>query len=482
MEGTVPQNFESGGGNITFEHPIYGINYVDWMRISSPFIEANNGREMKIGDSWINLHEALDGSVLINSVSSGTQFNGQYIDGNSITLADGSLYTLDQFESFRNGVGIEVHTSKNDDYVDLSGYEQSDFFATDRGQMIDITTSPGNDTYIAPSFKIDGEYVGVLDNQHYFQYADYLGLDISGGLEINWLEGGSVRILDRTNGYMSDAENIHQVQTSEFSNDVVRGDSEDNSFYSYGGTDTFYADGKDDFSISYSDKIDESGLEHKIIIEDYQSGERISIKKFGFSSDFNNEGSVRFDAETGYTIVSRMHDENYLQDIVNIKGFWDVDSAYLSDDGTLHISASNPLDIDSLIEGTGGNDHLAAFGSVWKYDEESSFITKDLVINGREGRDDIAGSAGNDTLDGGEEPELNEYGRDVNQQGRHVVDRLHYTDAQNGIIADFSTGLVANDGFGATDYVSNFERIYGSYHDDVVVLSQDIFGGYVPSF
>ena len=53
-------------------------------------------------------------------------------------------------------------------------------------------------------------------------------------------------------------------------------------------------------------------------------------------------------------------------------------------------------------------------------------------------------------------------------------------DADNGIVANFETGVVSDDGFGSTDYVSNFERVYGSYHDDSVVLSHDVYRGYTP--
>ena len=54
--------------------------------------------------------------------------------------------------------------------------------------------------------------------------------------------------------------------------------------------------------------------------------------------------------------------------------------------------------------------------------------------------------------------------------------------AKNGITANFETGIVSNDGFGGTDTVSNFERVYGSYHDDVVQLSHDIYRGYIPMY
>ena len=53
--------------------------------------------------------------------------------------------------------------------------------------------------------------------------------------------------------------------------------------------------------------------------------------------------------------------------------------------------------------------------------------------------------------------------------GNLIIDRVNYLDAKNGIIADFETGIVSDDGFGSTDTVSNFERVHGSYHDDDII-------------
>ena len=118
--------------------------------------------------------------------------------------------------------------------------------------------------------------------------------------------------------------------------------------------------------------------------------------------------------------------------------------------------------------------------------------TKDLEIYGYKGADDIAGGAGNDILDGGEEDQINKYGRDVfidddtshtveNSMGV-VIDRVFYVDDPSGIVADFETGIVV-DGYGSsTDTVLNFERAFGSFHDDVVTLSNSLYRGYNPMY
>ena len=131
----------------------------------------------------------------------------------------------------------------------------------------------------------------------------------------------------------------------------------------------------------------------------------------------------------------------------------------------------------NVIEGTDGNDYLAVFGEPWRFDGTPPFnpFANDMEIFGYKGADYIAGGEGNDILDGGEEDQINKYGRDVfidentphtveNSKGV-VTDEVFYLDDPSGITANFETGVVA-DGYGSIDTVLNFERAYGSFHDD----------------
>ena len=70
----------------------------------------------------------------------------------------------------------------------------------------------------------------------------------------------------------------------------------------------------------------------------------------------------------------------------------------------------------------------------------------------------------------------------LTSNGEVVLDTLFYIDATSGINANFETGTVSDDGFGSVDTVLNFERVYGSYHDDIVQLSHDIYRGYTPLY
>ena len=57
---------------------------------------------------------------------------------------------------------------------------------------------------------------------------------------------------------------------------------------------------------------------------------------------------------------------------------------------------------EKSIVGTDNGDNLSPDGKVWENSDVSSF-TDDYTIEGRTGEDKIAGAAGNDFLDGGEE-------------------------------------------------------------------------------
>ena len=169
LYGEIPQGFEMGGANIVATHP-FG-RCVPVVQYLSAFYERNDGEEISVGDTWMNIGEgAATNGVFVNTTQSAIFHEGQYIYGaNSITLADGKVYSISDYDVFREGKGIEVHTTQFDDYINLTGYTAADFYGTESNAPIDITTSVGNDVYIGPSFLNNyGNFVSVLDNQHYF--------------------------------------------------------------------------------------------------------------------------------------------------------------------------------------------------------------------------------------------------------------------------------------------------------------------------
>ena len=476
LTGLVPIDFDVGYFNLKANSLMHDIEINRYFEVRNPFSEA--GDQVRIGENWAN--DGMGNGVFINSKTENVIFDGENIAAYQITLSDGSEYSVNIYDEFRGTKGIETHSSPYNDYIDLSGYSPNDF-SVPSWKVADITTSMGNDIYIAPSFKIDGKYVGVLDNQHYFDQKEMHNLDASQGLELNFLGDGVVEIIDNANGFKSRAENITQVQTSQYSDDTVHGDADANSLYSYGGHDTFFGGGGEDY-FTISNHQHEN---HKISIEDYQSGETIRLSNFDFTDDFINEGKISYDKAQDKTYLTKVQDDGSSRMLVEVGGYWEVDKFYRSDGGeSVFVKLSNPFDdLDTIVQGTNGNDFLAVSGKPHVGDgNDIKYTSKNLEFYGYEGRDDIAGSAGNDFLDGGEEQETNRWGRDIGADGNHVVDRLYYLDAPSGIDANFEIGIVYDDGFGSGDRVINFERVYGSYHSDQVVLSDSIFGGYMPLY
>ena len=168
------------------------------------------------------------------------------------------------------------------------------------------------------------------------------------------------------------------------------------------------------------------------------------------------------------TVIDFDGSSGAFDEALRVNGVWEIASYAIGDlpvdDGEFIITLESPYDNDPNIEGDSGNNRLAPMGNASSYDFGINTFTKPLTINGYEGIDRISGGAGSvDHLDGGEESDSRSNGRDYDQDGNLVIDRIYYIDADHGIVANFETGVVGDDGFGSIDYVSNFERVYGSY-------------------
>ncbi|SDB55989.1 calcium-binding protein [Bauldia litoralis] len=105
----------------------------------------------------------------------------------------------------------------------------------------------------------------------------------------------------------------------------------------------------------------------------------------------------------------------------------------------------------------------------------------DDVITGDTGANTLAGGAGDDTIDGGagDDTIYGGAGHD-SLDGGEGFDTLSFADAEAGVTVDLSANQVAEDGFGFSDDVFNFEALTGSAFDDGLTGdAQDnaIYGG-----
>ena len=397
VSGTVPQDFNHGGGEVRFWDPIQGVDSIvhsSFFDVNAPFrIEGGENGQIEIGDQWTN--SRMQYNVFVNTQGD-LSYIGQSIPPNTIKLSDGKFYSFDDFEQMRDGRGIEVAGSQFNDYIDLSGFSITDFNQMGWWHYTDFYKSPtGNDYWHAPAFKVEGEFVGQLDARDFYTPFipwDYTPDADADALTFTFKENGYVTVKSSFGLYnfdsVTEAHNIEMVTTNKTTNDTVYGDSSDNHIILSGGSDLVYGnEGKDEYAIGYHD----DALQLDVRLADYQEGELIRLWDFPLSSDAVSSGTLNvvFDVISGQTHIS-VNAETYSNRIIKVDGFWAInqDSVRFDGDGVqqeLSFTLEDPTNIPGVIEGTDRSDFLAAFGDPQRYDEGSQFITKDLEIRGYEG-------------------------------------------------------------------------------------------------
>ena len=141
-----------------------------------------------------------------------------------------------------------------------------------------------------------------------------------------------------------------------------------------------------------------------------------------------------------------------------------------TDPSELYIDHSFTINVlkdsnDVVIDATPGDDILGPVGEWYEQDVVLSGLNQSYVLTGGLGNDVLGGGSHDDILDGGD----------------GSLDIITYHDAPSGINANLITGVV-QDGYGSVDQISNFERFYGSYYNDVVTLSDELIRGYFPAY
>ncbi|MDC1118924.1 hypothetical protein OAT77_08090, partial [Alphaproteobacteria bacterium] len=451
LQGYVPSDYNHSGGHVNWtynEGPKTISGNSNFFDINQRFeVEEISG--VRIGDLWTN--SRMDGAVYFNS-SDETLFSssGQYIAApHEFLMADGKSFQQQYYDQIRAGGGIDISTTFFDDYIDFSGYSATDFVGQLPFWGVRAALSPGDDKYLFPDIAItetsllSGKsidiQVGLLYAGDYFDTEWSGKLDSSDGLIFEFADGG-VNIKDTANGYSSRADNVSFVTTSSYSNDIVYGDVASNLIMASGGKDTVYGGlGDDWFAIDFDDEDNGNSLplNYNLHIKDYQSGEEISFLDFGIRDQSAINSSVIYDEESNAQTIFSIDTDLYGgSQILTVDGVWSISDSLFStvDQNNLPtdefiIALKSPYDIsDPIIEGTSGSDHLAPYGNPERYDEGIQNYTQQLEIRGYEGWDRIAGGAGNDYLDGGEEAVINKYGRDINSNGELVLDKLYYID------------------------------------------------------
>lgn len=191
-------------------------------------------------------------------------------------------------------------------------------------------------------------------------------------------------------------------------NDTLMGNGQ---LFGDGGDDTFIASSSGTTSYDGGDGIDTVDYSH--------STDRVVVDLAGSLSGFLQSGEI--DAQGNHLSV-----DSYAN-IENVEGGQNNDMILASND-------------DNVIDGNGGNDLIMGFGG-------------NDTINGGDGDDMIEGGAGADHLDGGT-----------------GINTVSYALSAAGVIVNLAN-MTATGGDANGDVISNFQNVYGSDHDDVLVGS-----------
>ena len=463
-----------------------------------------------------------------------------------------------------NGYTFDITGTWNDDFVNLSGLDESYFNQVggrNYWQALEVDWTSGQDVYIAPNLDgNDGKFYAAnyadlafqalrtanglsmwddlydlqmyVDDGYYSQrsvtdYIDdlYDGLyNINNGLLFQTNDDGSATVseLVRVFGDTTELEGFDHFSGTFFNDTFLGGDGHQN-FRSIGGHDTMtggggmdtfrieYTDYWGGFSSEYSEYLNYNtnyyGSDRSIYITDYEDFEFIRIEEFGmtFSSmDMMDQLYTAFYDEDGngtidLTTVSLSNEMGTYNDLVVLDGEWHLYTAYDDGDG-IWDNATIKLLSTNVIEGTNRSDDLAPYGDLMTVDPENMGDFS-FEIYGYGGFDDIAGGGGSDYLDGGSGSDFkDEFGRDANENGTTIRDRVFYFDSVEGIVGNLSDQgtylydqygnstwvdahtIIDGFGYGGIDTVLGFEQVQGSYYDDNLILTTDQYRGYTPLY
>lgn len=251
-----------------------------------------------------------------------------------------------------------------------------------------------------------------------------------------------------TSDTVTNVENIRIATLAGLAGSVVFGDDNANHIEvqganhvldGRGGDDTFYIEAATDIDGGDGvDTVEMRGFLHAYIFGGGLTGTDASER-------------VVVDLRAGFIFNDGFGNQSSIANVENITTSVERDT----DDQVFGTETAN------IIQTNGGND------SVWGYggDDTVSGGDGDDFLRGGEGNDTLFGGAGNDYLSGG--AGVDSY------EGGDGFDRVSFFDltATQGVVADLSTGIVSNDGFG------NFETMTGIENLGAGTLFADTFTG-----
>lgn len=251
------------------------------------------------------------------------------------------------------------------------------------------------------------------------------------------------------------------VKTGTDNADTLTGTTGADVILGLGGDDTIFADAGDDRVAggdgsdsldggAGNDWLDNSAMAHETIV--------ILYAGVSWNNDGSNDSIINFENVVGTRFVDTIYgngDSNILRGGAGADVIDGVDGSDWSDFRGSRAGVSVNLATGTAAGGDAAGDQLRNI-------ERLMGSAHADVLTGDGGQNVIRGGAGADTLDGGGN-----------------IDWLDYRGSAAGVTVNLATGVTSG-GDAAGDVISNFERMFGSGHDDALTGDADsnmLYGG-----
>lgn len=261
-----------------------------------------------------------------------------------------------------------------------------------------------------------------------------------GGWQNYWQHQGVTVDLSTGTGHGGWADgdtyvNIENVRGTDYA-DTITGDDNDNILDGGAGNNVVHGGGGNDTLIGNGQLFGDDGNDNFVA---------------------SSSGTTSYDGGAGTDTVDYSHaTDRVVVDLGGTFAAFGLQSGQLDSQGQ-HVSFDSYTNIES-VEGGQNNDMIIGNNN-------------DNVIDGNDGNDLIYGFGGNDTINGGKGDDMIEGDAGADHlDGGEGVNTVSYALSTEGVFVNLANST-ASGGDATGDVISNFQNIYGSDHNDVLVGS-----------
>ena len=384
------------------------------------------------------------------------------LDGDDILIAIGG----DDVLNGGNGHDNLVSGAGNDTLNGGSGVDRVNYTSSTAGVTVDLATQTASGGYA------NGDTLSGFEWAYGSQHDDVLAGDA--GTNRLYGFGGDDTLNGRAGADIIFGGDGDDELFGEVGDDTLNGDSGNDELFGGDGNDTLNGGAGIDYLNGGSGTDELNGGDGNDTLDGGSEDDELfgyagdDVLEGGWGDDILNGGdgndtAVFTPSSGGVSFVENANGSVTASDISGTDILWDIET--ISINGV--ISSLDSILNPNVINGAAGNDRLTGIAD---YDIINGLDGNDVlyaiggsdVLNGGSGNDNLISHIGNDTLNGGD-------GNDT----------ANYTRSTAGVTVNLTT-QTASGGFAQGDSLSGIERVYGSYHDDLLTGDDgnNILAGY----